>query len=226
MTDTSTVHVQTPVGQYDVPTWQGRNVSGIMPFGDMVLILPDISSAVRGGIHLPPEAIERISSAAETGWLVAAADGAWVWNSDRSRKYEGRRPQPGDRVYFERYAGAQYHGVDGALYRLMTDKCIGGLAVEPEAVPEPAAPAVHVAEALKLQEAIVADAPPTAPVDLPTIATLAEGPKPKFPQFAMKDGVTIMAFNRDEMRTKAEGSALRWFDTQEQAIDAALHRGG
>lgn len=150
----------TPVGQFDLVVWIGRNTSGIQPFGDRVLILPDQASAQIGGIYVPPETIERIAEAAETGVLVAVGDAAWAWNSDRSRRYEGTKPEPGVRVYFERYAGAKFKGRDGLLYRLMNDTSVGGFAFEPEGDPvEMAGPAAHTVEARKLQDAIVGNEP-------------------------------------------------------------------
>ena len=152
--------VLTPVGMFDIVKWPGRNTSGIRPFGDRVLILTDqASSATMGGVMIPPEMMERVAEAAETGVLVAIGDGAWAWNGDRSRRYEGVKPAVGQRVYFERYAGGKFHGRDGLVYRLMDDKCIGGLAVEPEGEPvDPAGPTPHQVEATKLQAAITGGA--------------------------------------------------------------------
>lgn len=145
----------TPVGQFDMVVWPGRNTSGIQPFGDRILVLPDQAASQIGGVYVPPETIERIAEAAETGVLVAVGDGAWAWNSDRSRRYDGVKPTPGTRVYFERYAGGKFHGRDGLVYRLMSDNAIGGFAVEPEGDPvETAGPAAHAVEARKLQEAL------------------------------------------------------------------------
>lgn len=148
--------LNTPVGQFDLVVWIGRNTSGIQPFGDRVLILPDQASSQINGIYVPPETIERIAEAAETGVLVALGDAAWAWNSDRTRRYEGTKPTPGQRVYFERYAGAKHRGADGLLYRLLDDKSIGGFAVPPEGEPvQDAGPETHAVEARRLQDAIV-----------------------------------------------------------------------
>lgn len=148
--------VLTPVGEFDAAVWQGRNTSGIQPFGDRVLVLPDqATTQTMGGLFIPPETIERIAEAAETGVLVAIGEGAWAWNGDRTRRYEGVKPAPGQRVYFERYAGGKFHGRDGLVYRLMDDKCIGGFAVEPEGnAVTLGGPAAHAVEAVKLQAAI------------------------------------------------------------------------
>lgn len=150
--------INTPIGEYDRVEWIGRNSAGIQPFGDRVLVLPDQASIKSpGGILRPPDEIERKTEGAETGVLVAVGDGAWAWNSDRTRRYEGERPVPGQRVYFERYAGAKYVGKDGLLYRLLDDKSIGGLDVPQEGEPVVlGGAAVYAEEARKLQEALLA----------------------------------------------------------------------
>src|SRR5258707_29146 len=126
MTQSQRKLLHTPIGQFDLVAWAGRNTSGIQPFGDRVLILPDQASTMIGGVLVPPEPIERMAEAAETGVLVGVGEGAWAWNGDRSRRYEGIKPEPGARVYFERYAGGKFHGQDGLVYRLMDDKSVGG----------------------------------------------------------------------------------------------------
>src|SRR5581483_4523344 len=189
---------------YDMVEWAGCNTSGIKPFGDRVLVLPDQPATKYGSILLPAVEIERAALAAETGVLVASGDGAWYWNSDRTRKYEGTKPVPGDRVYFERYAGAQYKGRDGIVYRLMDDKAIGGFQVEPEGGPvAEAGPASHVVEALSL------DAATTGP---------AASIEPKFPRYTVKDGQMLIAFNRQDMADKAPD--FIWFDSEAEARSA------
>ena len=49
------------------------------------------------------------------------------WNSDRTRPFAGKKPEPGNRVVFNRYAGRVLRGTDGKMYRLMTDNCIGAI---------------------------------------------------------------------------------------------------
>lgn len=166
--------INTPVGQFDLVVWAGRNTSGIQPFGDRVLILPDQASGQIGSVYVPPEVIERVAEAAETGVLVAAGDAAWAWNSDRTRRYEGTKPVPGTRVYFERYAGAKHKGRDGLLYRLLDDKSIGGFAVEPEGDPvEVAGPSTAVTESHKLQEALARESDRQYTITDPSKGTLS-----------------------------------------------------
>lgn len=117
--------LMTPLGQYEPAKWDGENLSACRPIGDRVLILPDGAAEQTGGnVFLPQDMQERMSMAAETGVLIAVGDGAWYWNSDRTRRFEGSKPKPGDRVGFERYAGSVRHGKDGKIYRIMDDKCV------------------------------------------------------------------------------------------------------
>ena len=120
--------VMTPLGQYAPAQWSGANTSGIRPIGDRVLILPDgAAEQTSGGVELPEDLVDRMTQAAETGVIVAMGPDAWLWNSDRTRKFEGEKPRVGQRVIFERYAGSFQHGPrDGRRYRLMDDKCVGG----------------------------------------------------------------------------------------------------
>lgn len=120
--------IRTPLGQYTPVEWSSKNESGIEPLGDRVLVLPDpFSPTTTGGIDIPDDVVERHTEAAETGVLVAVGSEAWAWNSDRTRRFDGTKPEVGQRVIFERYAGTYQYGADGKRYRLMDDKCIGGL---------------------------------------------------------------------------------------------------
>jgi len=121
--------ILTPLAQYVPAEWSGTNVSGILPIGDRVLILPDKAPDVSaGGIAFTQTQQDRDGLAAETGVLVAIGEAAWAWNSDRTRPYMGTKPEVGQRVWFERYAGSVQYGKDGVAYRLMDDKCVGAIA--------------------------------------------------------------------------------------------------
>lgn len=131
-------------GEYVAAEWGGTNESGIDPWDDRVLILPDaIADKTSGGIGLPDELRDRMNMASQTGVLVAVGDNAWAWNSDRSRRTDGKKIEPGQRVIFEQYAGTPLWGADGKRYRMMDDKCVGGifsgnipvLASKPKTVP-------------------------------------------------------------------------------------------
>jgi chaperonin GroES len=62
--------------------------------------------------------------------IYALGDDAFLWNSTRTKPFAGRRPQPGDRVLFQQYAGVLQTGLDGVLYRLMPESVIGGLLLQ------------------------------------------------------------------------------------------------
>lgn len=108
--------------------YNGVNTSGWFPIGDYVLVRPDtVANKTSGNVELPDDIVERLELAAITGVIVECGDQAFKWNADRTRPFEGRKPKEGDRVIFEKYAGKPILGVDGAHYRIMDDKAIGGI---------------------------------------------------------------------------------------------------
>ena len=121
--------VKTELGDYEVAQFSGRNESGFQPIGDHVLIMPD-QAFDSGVIKLPDDVLEKIALAAVTGVIVALGDGAFFWNSDRTRPYEGEKPKVGQRIYFERYAGQKAFGRDRKWYRCLADKCIACVCVD------------------------------------------------------------------------------------------------
>lgn len=114
--------------EYLPSLYHGKNQSGWSPIGDYVLVKPDsIARTSSGGIELPDDLAERMQLAAITGVIIECGDEAFRWNADRTRPFEGYKPQPGDRVIFEKYAGKPILGEDGINYRIMDDKAIGGI---------------------------------------------------------------------------------------------------
>jgi chaperonin GroES len=109
--------------------WDGANHSGFDPLDDKVLVLMDEHVEVTsGGLTLPAQVVERQSAAGETGLIVALGPAAFVWNDEATRDWSGRKPEPGDRVYVEKYAGQLLQGADGKTYRLMSQRCVGAVA--------------------------------------------------------------------------------------------------
>lgn len=105
----------------------GNNESGCMPIGDRVLVRPDIAASTVGKIEIPQDVVDRAQLSGSSGVLVALGDDAFAWNMDRSRPWGGYKPVVGDRIYYDRYAGKVILGDDGVEYRLMDDKCVGGI---------------------------------------------------------------------------------------------------
>lgn len=122
---------KTVIAQFDQATWDGVNHSGWAPVGNHILIKPDKASEItKGGVHMTPDIVARATLAAEAGIVIAMGDGAFKWNADGVTLYEGMKPQAGDRVFTERYAGQLVTGHDGEIYRLMSSSSIGAIQVK------------------------------------------------------------------------------------------------
>ena len=95
------------------------------------MILPDkVADETKGGVLLPEQLKERQQFAAESGIIVALGPDAYRWSSDRQRAFEGKRPEPGQRVVFKRYSGISTFGADGETYWIMSDSCVGAIYVQ------------------------------------------------------------------------------------------------
>lgn len=95
------------------------NSSGIKPINCNVLVSPDIVEEKQGAIFLPDEARERNQHGQTVGTLVARCDDAF-------QEME-TPPEPGARIAFARYSGAEITGVDGEKYRLLKDIDVTGI---------------------------------------------------------------------------------------------------
>jgi len=119
---------KTTLGVYVVATYDGVNYSGVEVLGDRILVEPDRAAAYVNGLHVIPEKQEQVTMAAETGVIIGLGGEAFKYNSDRSRLWgDSRKPVVGDRIVFDRYAGSLVLGEDKRIYRIMDDKCVGGL---------------------------------------------------------------------------------------------------
>jgi co-chaperonin GroES (HSP10) len=122
--------LRTELGEFE-QNQSAVNDSGYQPIGDRVLIKVDnAASTSSGGVHLPDDVVYKQTMAAETGIIVALGDAAFKWTFDRSREWYGYRPEVGNRVYVERYAGRILKGKDGVWYRLMDDTCVAGIEIK------------------------------------------------------------------------------------------------
>jgi co-chaperonin GroES (HSP10) len=119
--------IDTQFGSYDMAAWSGQNTSGIRALCDKVLVLPDQAMTMAGSIIITDTSQESITAAATTGILVSVGPQAFAYDSDRLVHWEGERPQPGSRVYFQKYAGQEHMGRDGQMYRVMRDKDIAAM---------------------------------------------------------------------------------------------------
>jgi len=105
------------------------NNTGINPVGYKVLIRVDeVEDKSAGGIYLPDTTRDREEAANDKGLLVAVGEMAFA-------DWKGKKPQVGDRVVFEKYAGCvvQHRGLErGSVtrYRLCNDTKIGAVIEE------------------------------------------------------------------------------------------------
>ena len=97
---------------------------GLRPMGYSILVAVDaVEEKTAGGILLPTKHTERETSAAEKGLIVDISDMAFQ-GGDWDGAY---RPDKGDTVVFQRYAGSEYEGADGKQYRIIEDKDLRGV---------------------------------------------------------------------------------------------------
>lgn len=113
--------------EYIPAKWDGTDTSGIRCVGTTILVLMDqCAEKNSGGIILPIDLVEKFTAGSERGVLVALGNGAFLLNEDMSA-WSGPKPQPGDRVYIEKYSGKLIKGLDGQTYRLMSYQNVGAI---------------------------------------------------------------------------------------------------
>lgn len=118
--------------EYVAVEWNGQNESGFVALADNVVVLCDVApEKSAGGIFISDDKQWQQQMMAETGVIVEIGNGAFLWLSDRTRPWEGRKPQVGERIVFERYAGRLQTGADGREYRIMSDRCVAAIMGEP-----------------------------------------------------------------------------------------------
>lgn len=119
--------IKTSQAEYEAANWNGKNECGYDPIGDRVIILPDkAASQTSGGVYIDDSLVERLNLSSRSGIIIAMGEDAFTWSADRMRPWGvAAKPQPGDRVYFEKFSGVDIIGDDGKAYRVMDDKCIG-----------------------------------------------------------------------------------------------------
>jgi len=93
------------------------NSSGLEPFGPNILVKMDTCARETAGgiIHLDAHT-ERMDEAAVTGCVFAIGLDAFQHMADK--------PKVGERIYIDKYSGIKCRGKDGALYRVVDEKCV------------------------------------------------------------------------------------------------------
>ena len=95
----------------------------IHPTEFKVLIKPDkVEGQTSGGLYLPDSARDKQQFSVDRGEVMSFGDGFY-------QELPGPKPEVGDRVIFNRYAGSLIK-VDGQDYRLCNDKDICAIVEE------------------------------------------------------------------------------------------------
>jgi chaperonin GroES len=98
------------------------NKSGIRPVEYKVLVKPEaVEAQTAGGLYIPDSAKEKEKYAKERGDIIAI--GSICFTDPNWLDY----PKVGDKILFDKYAGATVKGQDGEDYRLISDKEIGAV---------------------------------------------------------------------------------------------------
>ena len=100
---------------------------GFIPTEYNVVIAPATIGKQIGAILIADETRERISDGAQVGRIISVSPVAF--NYERWPADAGP-PQVGDVVWFARFAGASFEGMDGNTYRIVKDKDIAGIIPE------------------------------------------------------------------------------------------------
>ena len=97
------------------------NTSGIMPTEFKVLILPkEVEEVTKGGIILAAETTNKEKFATVEGTIVALSHLAFTYATED--EWAGKKPYPGQRIIYAKYAGIRHKGKDGKEYVLANDK--------------------------------------------------------------------------------------------------------
>ncbi len=97
------------------------NSSGIQPTEFKVLIDPKpVEEVTKGGIILATQTTDNEKYAQTEGTIVAISHLAFTYATPE--EWGDKRPKPGDRVLYAKYAGLRVKGKDGKDYILANDK--------------------------------------------------------------------------------------------------------
>lgn len=143
-------------GQYEKALWTGKNLSGIEPMCDRVLVLPDRHAEKVGNILITDTVVDQASMSGTTGTLVAVGPAAFGFDSTGFNRWpeDAPKPGPGARICFQRFSGEEYRGEDGQMYRLMDFRSIGATMGMAEV--EAAEPQITLGSAVTFSNAVAA----------------------------------------------------------------------
>lgn len=118
---------KTTLAEFVQAEYDGSNPSGWHPLGDKILVKADaVASKTAGGVELPDDIRDRMTMAAEAGVVIAIGDGCFISEAS-GLPFNGRRPNPGDRVAMGRYSGQMIMGHDNLRYRILSSSEIGAI---------------------------------------------------------------------------------------------------
>lgn len=103
---------------------------GIRPIEYNVIVAPAPSTAEEGkigSVFIPDEAKETFDLAMQVGRIIAQSPLAYSYDKWPD---EDQKPKIGQIVWFARYAGKEFEGADGKMYRILKDKDIGAVIEE------------------------------------------------------------------------------------------------
>lgn len=97
--------------------------TGLEPVEYNVILATAVMAEKIGSIYIPETERDRLGLAMQVGRIIAQSPIAFNYD-----KYPGgTAPQVGDIVWFARYAGGLFDGLDGREYRIVKDKDIGAI---------------------------------------------------------------------------------------------------
>jgi co-chaperonin GroES (HSP10) len=99
------------------------NTTGINPTEFKVLIAPKpVEEVTKGGIILATQTTDSEKYATIEGTIIAVSHLAFTYATEA--EWDDKKPAPGDRVIFAKYAGVRHKAKDGQEYLLVNDKDI------------------------------------------------------------------------------------------------------
>lgn len=97
------------------------NTTGINPTEFKVLIAPKpVEEVTKGGIILAAQTTDSEKYATIEGTIVAVSHLAFTYATEA--EWGDKKPSPGQRVIFAKYAGVRHKAKDGVEYLLVNDK--------------------------------------------------------------------------------------------------------